>query len=139
MSTKTLPSNINYGDVLSYIQGSNNVNDFQLVSELGQIVREYQSKGKHVDKKFIKKIYSVICNNYRCCCTKIYGNSDDPSSVYDEDFDEILLEYRSFNWMYPNKEGELLPEEDVLMEEYYQAIDTVVHEFTHKMQFEFLS
>lgn len=119
----------------NYLNDKSN-NDYQLIKEISEVIRDYKNKNKRVDRKFVDKVLNILLinNNIEVNKTKFvsngYGSYDFVNKTIEINFQAVQS---------TKKEYKFLKLKDSNLYEYYLILHIILHEFTHAKQYEIIN
>jgi len=115
----------------NYLNDKSN-NDYQLIHDISEVLRDYKNKNKRVDRKFVDKVVNILLmnDNIDVNRTEFVPNR---FAYYDIMDKTICINFqraqrnRKYYKQIKSKDGNLF--------EYYVFLAIILHEFTHAKQY----
>lgn len=115
----------------NYLNDKSN-NDYQLIHDISEVLRDYKNKNKRVDRKFVDKVVNILLmnDNIDVNRTEFVPNR---FAYYDIMDKTICINFqraqgnRKYYKQIKSKDGNLF--------EYYVFLSIILHEFTHAKQY----
>ncbi len=115
----------------NYLNDKSN-NDYQLIHDISEVLRDYKNKNKRVDRKFVDKVVNILLINDDIDVNRTEFVSDGYGcyEFWDKriciNFQRVQRE-RKYYKQIKSKDGNLF--------EYFAYLSIILHEFTHAKQY----
>ena len=119
----------------NYLNDKSN-NDYQLIRDISQLLRNYKNKNKRVDRKFVDKVLDVLLMNDSLTVNRTKFVSDCDGGYYDYTDKTIGINFQSLQEN--RKNYKYIKSKDGNLYEYYVFLIVILHEFTHAKQYKII-